>query len=76
MILKGTIYFYCNTLFPGGVFLGGLVVRRFKLKETLLMAAKCCLIIKVATIFTSLIWLIPGCDEVQLAGIVKPYWDR
>lgn len=59
----------------GGVFLGGLVVRRFKLKETLLMAAKCCLIIKVATIFTSLIWLIPGCDEVQLAGIVKPYWD-
>lgn len=58
-----------------GVFLGGLLVRRFKLKEALFKAAKWCLIIKAVTMLTSLIWLIPGCDEVQLAGIVKPYWD-
>ena len=40
------------------------------------MAAKWCLIIKTITLFTSLIWIVPGCEEVQLAGIVKPYWDR
>jgi len=57
----------------GGALLGGCLVRRFKLKKSLLMAAKYCLIIKVLTSFGGLQFIMPGCNEVQLAGIVQPY---
>ncbi|KAJ7380703.1 hypothetical protein OS493_007071 [Desmophyllum pertusum] len=59
----------------GGIFLGGLIVRRFTIKESLFLAARFCLIFKALTALGSLVWTFPGCEEVQLAGIVKPYWD-
>jgi len=57
----------------GGVLLGGYLVRRFKLKQSLLMAAKYCLLITVLTSLEGLQFILPGCNEVQLAGIVQPY---
>ena len=56
--------------------MGALLVRRFKLKESVIMAAKYCVVIKALTALGSILWIFPGCKEVQLAGIVKPYWDR
>ena len=43
---------------------------------SLLMAAKYCLIIMVLASLGGLQFILPGCNEVQLAGIVQLYWGR
>ena len=56
--------------------MSGYLIRRIKLTQTLLKAAKYCLIIKTITSLGGLMFILPGCSEVQLAGITKPYWNR
>ena len=64
------IYFY----FVGGIVLGGVVVRRFNLKKSCRLSAKYCLIFQALSVWTAAAFIIPGCDEVNLAGVVKPYF--
>ena len=68
------------TLFvPGGVLLGGYLVRRFDLKRSLRMAARFCVIASVFTVAGSSAWFIPGCGVPDLAGVIAPYngrWDK
>ena len=63
--------------FPvGGIVLGGFLVRRFSLKKSCRLSAKCCLIIQLLSVWTSIAFLIPACDDINLAGVVKPYYNR
>jgi len=58
----------------GGIVLGGVVVRRFNLKKSCRLSAKYCLIFQALSVWTAAAFIIPGCDEVNLAGVVKPYF--
>ena len=61
---------------PGGVLLGGYLVRRFDLKRSLKMAARFCVIASVFTVAGSSAWFIPGCGVPDLAGVTAPYSGR
>ena len=60
----------------GGVLIGGLIVRRFKLKNSCKMSAKFCVIFQCISLWGGLSWLIPGCNELSLAGVSAPYFNR
>ena len=62
---------YLNS--TGGVFGGSCIVKRFKLRESCKKAAKCCVIFRFVAILTVFTWLIPGCGEINLAGVTTPY---
>ncbi|XP_068755616.1 solute carrier organic anion transporter family member 4A1-like [Montipora capricornis] len=57
----------------GGIVLSGFLVRRLNLKKSCKLSAKWCVIISIFSVWTALAFIIPGCDEVNLAGVVKPY---
>ena len=56
--------------------LGGLLVRKFNLKKSCKLSAKYCLIFQLLASWTATAFIIPGCDELNLAGVVKPYHNR
>ena len=60
----------------GGIVLSGFLVRRLNLKKSCKLSAKWCVIISIFSVWTALAFIIPGCDEVNLAGVVKPYHNR
>jgi len=57
----------------GGIILSGVIVRRFNLKKSCRLSAKYCVIFQFLTLWTLATFMIPGCDQVNLAGVVKPY---
>ncbi|XP_078375131.1 solute carrier organic anion transporter family member 4A1-like isoform X2 [Oculina patagonica] len=59
----------------GGIMLSGVIVRRFNLKKSCRHSAKFCLIFQFITLWTISSFIIPGCDQVNLAGVVKPYFN-
>ncbi|XP_078383103.1 solute carrier organic anion transporter family member 4A1-like [Oculina patagonica] len=68
----GTVFVLCAT---GGTMLSGVIVRKFNLKKSCRLSAKCCLLFYVLTIWTTTCFIVPGCDQVNLAGVVKPYFN-
>ena len=67
---------FVGFFFSGGIMLGGLLVRRFNLKKSCKLSAKYCLIFQILASWTATAFIIPGCDEINLAGVVKPYHNR
>ena len=60
----------------GGTMLSGVIVRGFNLKKSCRQSAKYCVIFQIFTLWTLASFMIPGCDQVNLAGVVKPYSNR
>lgn len=60
----------------GGTMLSGVIVRKFNLKKSCRLSAKCCLLFYALTIWTTTCFIVPGCDQVNLAGVIKPYFNR
>lgn len=58
----------------GGIFLSGVIVRRFNLKKSCRLSAMCCLFLQLFTVWTAATFIIPGCNQIELAGITKPYY--
>ena len=56
--------------------LSGVIVRKFNLKKSCRLSAKYCLVFQFLTLWTITTFIIPGCDPVNLAGVVKPYFNR
>ncbi|XP_048577987.1 solute carrier organic anion transporter family member 4A1 isoform X2 [Nematostella vectensis] len=56
-----------------GIMLGGILVRRFKVRESCRMAARLLVIFSVVSMVGPTAWFIPGCDQIELAGVGRPY---
>lgn len=57
----------------GGILLGGFLVKRIGLKALAKRAAFICLIVEAVCLLTPLLFVIPGCNESNIAGVSKPY---
>lgn len=56
--------------------MGGVFVRRFDLKKSCKLSSKYCLVFAILSAWTALSFMIPGCEKVNLAGVVTPYHNR
>ena len=59
-----------------GIVFGGFFVRRFNLKKSCKLSAKYCFVFAILSAWTAFAFMIPGCDKVNLAGVVTPYHNR
>eukprot|EP00111_Clytia_hemisphaerica_P005496 TCONS_00015937-protein len=59
-----------------GVMLGAVILRRAKIEIAAQTAAKICVIVSVITIGSSFAFLIPGCRNTNIAGIMEPYHNH
>jgi len=59
-----------------GIVFGGFFVRRFNLKKSCKLSAKYCFVFALLSAWTAFLFMIPGCDKVNLAGVVTPYHNR
>lgn len=58
-----------------GIVFGGFFVRRFNLKKSCKLSAKYCFAFALLSAWTAFAFMIPGCDKVNLAGVVTPYYN-
>ncbi|XP_015752408.1 PREDICTED: solute carrier organic anion transporter family member 4A1-like [Acropora digitifera] len=56
-----------------GIVFGGFFVRRFNLKKSCKLSAKYCFVFALLSAWTAFLFMIPGCEKVNLAGVVTPY---
>lgn len=59
-----------------GVFAGSFIVRALKIEESGRKSAFLCLIFQLFSIIGPLALLMPGCKEINLAGLEVPYGKR
>ena len=55
---------------------GAFIMRKIKVKISGKTGAKISTIVSLLTIFSGLIWAIPGCTDTNMAGVMVPYNDR
>lgn len=56
-----------------GIITGSLMMRKLKVQVAAKTAAKICVIISMLTAFNSFTFLIPGCSNTNVAGVMVPY---
>lgn len=56
--------------------LGAVILRRAKIEIAARTAAKICVIVGLITVGSSFAFLIPGCNNTNIAGIMEPYYNQ
>ena len=59
-----------------GILVGGYIIKRFKVKESCAKATKLCAVFSGLTLVGGAAWFVPGCGEVDLAGVTALYRNR
>lgn len=67
---------YFFNFFLVGIITGSLMMRKLKVQVAAKTAAKICVIISMLTAFNSFTFLIPGCSNTNVAGVMVPYHNR
>ena len=58
-----------------GIIIGSMILRRFPLKDVCKKAALVMLILRALGFLSPLSFLMPGCNNNNLAGVTTPYND-
>ena len=58
-----------------GPLVGGFIVSKFNLKKSLKKSAFCCIVGQILVFVVPLAYLLPGCGNVNLAGLVVDYGE-
>ena len=57
----------------GGVLIGSLIMRKIPVRGLAGKAALICFIMSIVGLATNFVWIIPGCNNTNMAGIQVPY---